>query len=90
MMKARMNEALNRQINEEAFSSYLYLSMSAWFESQNLKGFANWMKVQAQEEAVHAKIFFSHIVETGGRRPPWRRSWTPWSTRSTARPASTA
>jgi len=67
MMKARMNEALNRQINEEAFSSYLYLSMSAWFESQNLKGFANWMKVQAQEEAVHAKIFFNHIVERGGR-----------------------
>jgi len=67
MMKARMNEALNRQMNEEAFSSYLYLSMSAWFESQNLKGFANWMKVQAQEEAVHAKIFFNHIVERGGR-----------------------
>jgi len=67
MMKARMNEALNKQINEEAFSSYLYLSMSAWFESQNLKGFANWMKVQAQEEAVHAKIFFNHIVERGGK-----------------------
>ena len=66
MMKAKMNEAINKQINEEAFSSYLYLSMSAWFERQNLKGFANWMKVQAQEEAVHAKIFFNHIVERGG------------------------
>lgn len=66
MMKAKMNEALNKQINEESFSSYLYLSMSAWFESRNLKGFANWMKVQAQEEAVHAKIFFNHIVGRGG------------------------
>ena len=66
MMKEKMNDALNKQINEEAFSSYLYLSMSAWFERQNLKGFANWMKVQAQEEAVHAKIFYNHIVERGG------------------------
>ena len=66
MMKQKVNDALNKQINEEGFSSYLYLSMSAWFESQNLKGFANWMKVQAQEEAVHAKIFFDHIVERGG------------------------
>ena len=66
MMKQKVNDALNKQINEEAFSSYLYLSMSAWFETQNLKGFANWMKVQAQEEAVHAKIFFDHIVERGG------------------------
>jgi ferritin len=67
MIKDKMNGALNKQINEEAFSSYLYLSMSAWFERQNLKGFANWMKVQAQEEAVHAKIFFNHIVERGGQ-----------------------
>ena len=66
MMKQKMNDALNKQINEESFSSYLYLSMSAWFETHNLKGFANWMKVQAQEEAVHAKIFFDHIVERGG------------------------
>lgn len=66
MMNQKLNVAVNKQINEELFSSYLYLSMSAWFQTQNLKGFANWMKVQAQEEAVHAKIFFDHIIDRGG------------------------
>lgn len=49
------------------YSSYLYLSMSANFESSNLSGFANWMKVQAQEEMVHAMKFYGHIIERGGK-----------------------
>ena len=54
MLKEKMEKALNDQINAEAYSSYLYLSMAAYFESMNLKGFANWMTVQAQEEDFHA------------------------------------
>lgn len=66
-MTERMTTALNEQINEEMFSSYLYLSMSAYFEDLNLNGFANWMRVQAQEELAHAMKFFDYINERGAR-----------------------
>ena len=62
-----MLDELNRQVNAELYSSYLYLSMAAYFESINLKGFANWMKIQAQEEVTHAMKFFDYINERGGR-----------------------
>jgi len=67
MIKEKMQKALTSQLNAELFSSYLYLSMSAFFESINLKGFANWMRVQAQEELVHAMKFYDYIVERGGK-----------------------
>jgi ferritin len=63
----KLQKALNDQINAELFSSYLYLSMSAYFESQDLPGFANWMRVQAREEDLHVQKFFDYIVERGGR-----------------------
>lgn len=67
MLSERMLKALNKQVNAELYSAYLYLSMSAYFESINLKGFANWMRVQAQEELTHAMKFFDYINERGGR-----------------------
>ena len=67
MLSERMLNALNRQVNAELYSAYLYLSMAAYFESINLKGFANWMKIQAQEELSHAMKFFDYINERGGR-----------------------
>ncbi|MBN1324430.1 MAG: ferritin [Methanotrichaceae archaeon] len=67
MIDAKMLEALNRQVNAELYSSYLYLSMSAYFESIGLKGFANWMRVQAQEEMMHAIKFYDYIVSRGGK-----------------------
>ncbi len=66
MLDKRMNEALNKQLNEELFSAYLYLSMSAWFDSIGLKGFANWMMVQYQEETEHAMKFYRYIQSRGG------------------------
>jgi ferritin len=63
----RMQDALNEQIKWELYSSYLYLSMSAYFLSRNLPGFAHWMRVQAQEELVHAIKFYDFINERGGR-----------------------
>ncbi len=66
-MKKTMIQAINKQINEELFSSYLYLAMSAQFEDISLPGFANWMRVQAQEEISHAMIFFNYLVERGAR-----------------------
>ncbi len=67
MIAKIVQDDFNKQINEEIFSSYLYLSMSAWFESVNLPGFAKWMKVQSHEENIHAMKFFSHIIERGGK-----------------------
>lgn len=66
MIKNKMVDAFNKQINAEMYSSYLYLSMAAWFEAKNLKGMAQWMRVQAQEESGHAMKFFDHLVERGG------------------------
>lgn len=67
MLSKRMEEELNKQINAEIWSAYLYLSMSAWFEDKNLAGFANWMRVQYQEEITHALKLFDYINERGGR-----------------------
>lgn len=66
MLSKKMEAALNEQINAELFSAYLYLSMSAWFEGKNLKGFANWMYIQWQEETAHAMKFFNYVNERGG------------------------
>jgi ferritin len=66
MIGQKMQDAMNEQINKELFSSYLYLSMSAYFGDKNLPGFANWMRVQAEEEREHAMKFFDFIQERGG------------------------
>jgi ferritin len=62
-----MEKALNEQVNAELFSAYLYLSMEAYFKSLNLNGFANWMRVQTQEEIMHAMKIYDFIDERGGR-----------------------
>ena len=67
MIGKPMQDALNEQINKELFSSYLYLSMAAYFEEKNLSGFGNWMRVQADEEREHAMKFYDFILETGGK-----------------------
>lgn len=67
MLSERMQEALNKQVNAELYSSYLYLSMSAYFSAKNLPGFASWMKCQAQEEVVHAMKIHKHVLGRGGR-----------------------
>ena len=67
MIGKAMQDAMNDQINKELFSSFLYLSMAAYFEDKNLSGFGNWMRVQAEEEREHAMKFYDHILERGGR-----------------------
>jgi ferritin len=66
MIKKKVEKALNTQINEEMYSAYLYLAMSAKFEEQNLSGFARWMQFQAQEEMGHAMKIYGFIHERGG------------------------
>ena len=67
MINKKVQDALNRQCNREMYSAYLYLSMSAYFQSVNLKGFANWMRVQTQEEMVHAMKFYDFVNDRGGK-----------------------
>lgn len=67
MINKPMQDAMNEQINKEMFSSYLYLSMAAYFEDKNLPGFANWVRLQADEEREHAMKFYDFILERGGR-----------------------
>ena len=67
MLNSKIQDAFNAQLNAETFSSYLYLSMSAYFDSQNFAGMANWMRIQAQEELTHAMKFFDFINERDGR-----------------------
>ena len=61
-----MEKTFNVQLNAETIL-LLYLSMSACFHSLSLGGFANWMRVQAQEELVHAMKFYDFINDRGGR-----------------------
>jgi ferritin len=67
MIGKKMQNALNEQVNAELYSAYLYLAMEAFFESANLPGFANWMRVQTQEEVSHAMKIYDYVNERGGR-----------------------
>jgi ferritin len=67
VISQRIEEAFNGQLNAELYSAYLYLSMAAYFQSINLPGFANWMRVQEQEERVHALGFYDYIISRQGR-----------------------
>ncbi len=65
-INSSLEKAINSQINKELESSYIYLSMSAWFAQNNLKGFSNWMSVQASEENKHAMKLFNFLIDRGG------------------------
>jgi len=67
MLNSKLQDAFNEQLNAELFSSYLYLSMAAYFESQNLAGMAKWMRLQQAEEYAHGMKFFDFINSRGGR-----------------------
>lgn len=77
MMSKTMQDALNGQMKHEFYSSYLYLSMSAYCDRMNLPGLARWMRAQAEEETKHAMKIFDHVLDRGGKvelhelgRPP--------------------
>ena len=67
MLSKSMETALNRQVNREMYSAYLYLAMSAYFETTGLKGFAKWMRIQAKEEQGHAMKIYDYIIARGGK-----------------------
>ena len=61
MMNTTVHHLLNQQINKEFYSAYLYLQFSNYFEDAGLDGFANWYKIQAQEERDHAMLFYQYL-----------------------------
>ena len=66
MIPKPVEKAMNKQMNLELYSSYVYLSMSAYFDSLNLEGFAHWMRLQSQEELTHSMKLFDFILERDG------------------------
>ena len=67
MLSPKLADALNQQINAELYSSYLYLSMAAYFEANNLKGMAHWMQLQADEERAHAMRIYDYLNDRGAQ-----------------------
>ena len=67
MISKTMEDALNKQVNREYYSAYLYLALSAYFESANLKGFAKWMRVQAKEEQSHGDKILDYLMARSGK-----------------------
>jgi ferritin len=66
MVKKKVRDAFNKQIQHELYSAYLYLSMAAYMHGQGLDGMAQWLRVQTMEEMTHAMKFFDHILERDG------------------------
>ena len=67
MLSKKLQEAFNEQMKNEFFSAYLYMAMAGYYESEDLPGFAAWMRAQALEEMTHGEKFFNFTCETGGR-----------------------
>ena len=67
MISVGLQDAINEQINRELYSAHLYLSMSAYFETLSLGGFAHWMRSQYHEEVSHAMKLFDFITDRDGR-----------------------
>ena len=67
MLSDKLVDAINEQINFELYSEYLYLSMAAYFENEDLPGFANFFRVQIQEERFHSMRFFNYMIQMGAR-----------------------
>ena len=67
MLSKKLEDAINKQINAELWSAYLYLSMSTHFANEGLPGFANWFEIQFNEEQEHAMKFMNYMVTKGSK-----------------------
>lgn len=61
MLDKKVIQLLNEQVNHEFYSAYLYLDFANFYEAKGLEGFANWYKIQAQEERDHAMLFYQYL-----------------------------
>jgi ferritin len=67
MLDKKIEEALNEQVEKEAFSSALYLAMASWAEVKGMPGVAGWLYIQSDEERIHMLKFIKYINERGGQ-----------------------
>ncbi|SEO89529.1 ferritin [Propionispora vibrioides] len=67
MISEKMQKVLNKQVQAEMYSANLYLAMSSYCDFKGLKGFANWLRVQYQEETAHALLLLDYVKERGGK-----------------------
>ncbi len=67
MLSEKVSALLNEQVNKEFYSAYLYLDFSNYFEARGLDGFANWYKIQAQEERDHAMLFYQYLQNNNAK-----------------------
>ena len=67
MLQEKVAALLNDQVNKEFYSAYLYLDFSNYFEARGLDGFANWYKIQAQEERDHAMLFYQYLQNNNAK-----------------------
>ena len=79
-MNATVRQLLNEQINHEFYSAYLYLDFANYYDAVGLDGFANWYRIQAQEERDHALLFYDYLQNNGQTvifeavaKPEWKR-----------------
>jgi ferritin len=61
-MNPRVLEGINRQINSELSASYAYLAMSGYCECHKFTGAAKWLRLQSQEEYMHAMKLFDFVL----------------------------
>jgi ferritin len=67
MLETKVAQLLNQQVNKEFYSAYLYLDFSIYYDEEGLDGFANWYKIQAQEERDHAMLMLQYLQNNGGK-----------------------
>jgi ferritin len=66
MITQKMTERLNKQLQKEFYSAYLYLGMSAWCSENGFRGAANWFNIQFKEEQTHAMKIYQYLLDQGG------------------------
>lgn len=67
MLKNKVEDICNRQVEREGYSSNLYLAMASWAETNGFSGVAQWLYVQSDEERLHMLKFIKYINERGGK-----------------------
>ncbi len=67
MLKKKIEDICNRQVEREGFSSNLYIAMASWAECNGFSGVAEWLYSQAEEERLHMMKFIRYINERGGK-----------------------
>lgn len=66
MISKEIGQLINDQIAKEQYAAQYYLSMSAWFNSRDLEGIANYFRIQCKEELMHADKMFDYLADVGG------------------------